>query len=548
MFLGAIAAAIGTVSVTEILKHVIDDILVQKDKQALYYVPLFFVVLYLVKGIGRYIQAYFTSYIGQDIVRRLREELLDHMLKLDMYYLNKSRSGELISRITNDIQRIQNSVANVLPEILRDSLIIVSLIVYSIYLNYELAFYALIVLPATFIPLNILSKKMKKISHISQEKNADSTTRLTEIFNSFEVIKANSTEAIERERFSKYNKEFFLINMKGAKIAEFVSPMMEVFGAIGVAAILMAGGVAVINGTMTQGELIAFVTAVGLLYDPIKKIAGLLTRLQDAVAATERVFDIMHEKPTINEGKQTIMEEISSIHFNNVSLRYGETIALKSITLNIQKGNVIALVGDSGGGKSSFVNLLLRFYDPSQGTILFNTTNIKALTFKTLRHHIAMVSQRVYIFQDTLAQNIAYGQAFDRERVLKALNLADAQSFVTELPNGIDTQMEEFGANLSGGQRQRIAIARAIYKDSDILLLDEATSALDNQSEKRIQDALKTIEKTKTTFIIAHRLSTIEHANTILVFKSGQIVDRGTHSELLKNSSEYQRLTGSFVN
>lgn len=543
-FLAAMAVAAGTVGTADVLRILIDDAILGKNEAMLYIAATIMIVLYLVKGLGRYLQAYLVNYIGQDIVRRLRDRLLDHMLHLDMSFFNTSRSGELISRISNDIARIQAVVATFIPELLRDGITVIGFVAYAVYINAELAFYALVIMPAAVYPLNLLARKMKSISHASQESNADVTNRLSEVFNNVEMIVANSTQDQEVDRFAKHNKSFFGINMRAVKTTEFVSPMMELFGAVGIAAVLIFGGLEVINGEMKSGELIAFLTAVGMLYDPMKKMAGLLNRMQEGVAAAERVFSILDKEAHIATGSKPALETIKEIHFKGVDLHYEETQALKNINFDVKKGQNIALIGDSGGGKSSLVNLLLRFYDVSSGHVVFNDTDISEFELKSLRSHIAMVSQRVYIFADSLALNVAYGCDYDEARVVQALEKADASEFVSDLNNGIHTVMEEFGSNLSGGQRQRIAIARAIYKDADILILDEATSALDNKSEKRIQEALTEISKDKITFTIAHRLSTIESADKILVFKKGEIVDQGTHNELLENSTEYQRLKG----
>jgi subfamily B ATP-binding cassette protein MsbA len=295
---------------------------------------------------------------------------------------------------------------------------------------------------------------------------------------------------------------------------------------------------------MSVGEFTAFLTAVGLVFQPIRRIGSIYSKIQDAVAASERVFEVLDIDNTIKDGEEVLDDDINSIEFLHVSLSYGNKEALKDISFSAKDGQNIALVGDSGGGKSSLVNLILRFYDTASGEILINGRDIKEYTQKSLRHHISLVSQRVYIFQDTLAANVAYGQEIDRQRVEEALKLADASEFVLKLENGIDTPMEEFGANLSGGQRQRIAIARAIYKHASLLLFDEATSALDNESEKRIQNALKNYAKDKITITIAHRLSTIIDADKILVFQAGQIVASGTHQELLENSESYKKLAG----
>jgi len=313
----------------------------------------------------------------------------------------------------------------------------------------------------------------------------------------------------------------------------------------GLAAVIFLGGQQVYAGEMSVGEFTAFLTAVGLVFQPIRRIGSIYGKIQDAIAASERIFEILDLKNEIVDGRVELKEDIERIEIKDVTLKFGEKFALQNIDLSISKGQNIALVGDSGGGKSSLINLLLRFYDPASGTISYNGHALTGYTQASLRHHISIVSQRVYIFQDSLAANVAYSQEIDEARVLEALRLSDALDFVNSLPEGIETMMEEYGSNLSGGQRQRIAIARAIYKHASLLLFDEATSALDNESEKRIQTALDTYMRDKITITIAHRLSTIEHADVILVFQEGRIVAQGTHRNLLESSPEYQRLAGS---
>jgi subfamily B ATP-binding cassette protein MsbA len=392
----------------------------------------------------------------------------------------------------------------------------------------------------------LIAKKLKKYSHRSQAKNADVLTRLTEVFNNSEIIKANATERYEVNRFSKENWQFFRINMKSVYVGEIVSPMMEIIGATGLAAVIFLGGREVYNENMTAGELIAFLTAVGQVFQPIRRIGSIYSKIQDAIAASERVFEILDTQSRIVDGQEVLNDDISIIEFNSVKLKYEDSYALNNVNIMIKKGENIALVGDSGGGKSTFINMLLRFYDPDSGMIKINTRDIKEFTQDSLKHHISLVSQRIYIFQDTLAANVAYGQEVEVHRVNRALELADASDFVSSLENGIDTMMSESGSNLSGGQRQRVAIARAIYKHSSLILFDEATSALDNESEKRIQKALDEYTKDKITITIAHRLSTIEHADKILVMQKGAIVASGSHKELLNSSEVYQRLSGEF--
>ncbi|MBT5934243.1 ABC transporter transmembrane domain-containing protein [Sulfurimonas sp.] len=548
VLLGILLTVSATTATAHIMKPLMDDLFISKKEEMLYYIPLGLVGIYFFKAIGRYVQSVYMSYIGQHIVTRFRELLLEKIIGLDMTFLYLNRSGELISRVTNDINRIQYFVSSMLPELFRESLTVIALVGYVIYLNATLSFYALVVMPLVIYPLVLIARKLKKYSHRSQSKNADVVTRLTEVFNNSEIIKANATEKYELKRFSKQNWQFFKINMKSVYVGEIVSPFMEIIGALGLAAVIFVGGREVYDGKMSVGEFTAFLTAVGLVFQPIRRIGSIYSKIQDAVAASERVFEIFDTQSRTVDGKKSLDNDISSVEFNNVTLKYEDAFALNSVNLSIKKGENIALVGDSGGGKSTFINMLLRFYDPDSGVVSVNGVDIKEFEQVSLKHHISLVSQRIYIFQDTLAANVAYGQDINEEKVHEALRLADASAFVSSLAEGIYTQMEEFGANLSGGQRQRVAIARAIYKHSSLLLFDEATSALDNESEKRIQEALHIYTKDKITITIAHRLSTIEDADKILVLQKGAIVATGTHTELLESSIVYQKLAGTFEN
>jgi len=537
-----------TAGTAQIMKYVVDDLLIKKDVQMLTLVPLALVLIYTVKALGAYLQTVYMKYIGLHIVSIIREELLEKIINLDMSFLFKNRSGEFISRITSDISRVQYFVTYMLPDFIRETLTAITLIAYVIWLNPLLAFYSLVLMPLAIFPLIFAARRLKKLSHKSQEKNADVITRLTEIFNNSEIIKANATETFEIARFSKENWRFFKLNMKSVYTNALISPLLEIIGAAGLAAVIYVGGQEVYKENMSAGDFTAFLTAVGLVFQPIRRISSIYGKIQDAIAATERIFYICDLNNVILDGKEELSEDIESVEIKNLSLYYDDFKALENINISIKAGNNIALVGDSGGGKSSIFNLLLRFYDAKDGEILLNGKDITSFTQKSLRHHISLVSQRVYIFQESLAANVAYGKDnVDEEKVLEALKLADAMDFVNNLEDGIHTQLQEAGSNLSGGQRQRIAIARAIYKHASLLLFDEATSALDNKSEKRIQDAIDNYAKDKITITIAHRLSTVQGADKILVFKKGEIVASGTHDELLENSSEYKRLSGVLV-
>ena len=543
--IGIILVSLSTAGVAYAIQPLLDDIFINKDQEMLYVMPFFVIAIYTAQGFGKYIQAYYISFIGQDITRIVRDKLFAHVLTLDMDFFQKKHGGELVSRIINDINRIQQAVSNYVAEFLREVLTIFALIGLVIYHSPELAFYGLVVLPLAFYPLSLLAKRMKKLSFKSQESNSDITSSLSESFNNIEIIKANSTEKIESNKFSIHNMIFFKYNMKAVKTNELTSPLMEIIGSFAFAAVIIVGGTRVISGELTTGVFTSFVAALFMLYTPIKRLSSLYNKMQDALAANERINDIFAQSPTIKSGETICSKDIEIINFENVELKYEDFVALKNINLEARKGETVALVGDSGGGKSSFINLIVRFYDTSKGIISINNTSIKELDIKSLRENISIVTQRVYIFNDTIAANVAYGYEMDEIRVIEVLRQAHAYDFVMSMKKGINTVLDEFGTNLSGGQRQRIAIARALYKNPKILILDEATSALDNKSESIISELIHEVSKDRITFIIAHRLSTIKNANKIAVFKDGQIVSMGSEKELLSSSLEYQRLYNS---
>ncbi len=538
---GMIFAAGGSAATAYLIKPVMDKIFIEKNEQLLYILPFAVVLVYFLKGAGKFIQIYYTAYIGQDIVRRIRNRMLENILSLDLSFFHKFRSGELISRSINDIERIRAVVSSMIPEMAREALTIIALIGYVIYLSPKLSFFALIILPLALWPLSKLAKKMKKISHKSQEKISDLTSRLSEIFNNIEIIKANAAEKFEIDKFKHDNEKYFYYNLKAIKTNELVSPLMETLGAVAVAAVIIVGGREVISDQMSVGSFFSFTAALFMLYTPIKRISSLYNKMQDAVAASERIFYIIDQIPNIKSGNKKI-DKINEIAFDNVSLKYEDKEALKNINFSVKKGESVALIGESGGGKSSIVNLILRFYDPSSGKITLNGIDLKEFDLKSLREKISVVTQRIYIFNDTIAANVAYGDKIDKERVKKALIEASAWDFVKNMPQGMDTKINEFGTNLSGGQRQRIAIARAIYKDPEILILDEATSALDRESEQNITKALENFRKDRITFIIAHRFSTIKTCDKIFFLKKGEIICKGSEETLHQNCPEYRKL------
>ena len=534
----------GTAVSAYLVEPVLNKIFVEKNEKLLYILPCAIIAIYVIKNIGTFMQAYFTAYIGQDTIRRFREKMVANLLNLDMDFFNEFRTGELISRTTNDIDRIRSIVSSIIPELTRESVTIIGLLCVVVYQSPKLAFFALVVMPVAIYPISRLAKRMKKISKQSQEKTSDITSALSEIFTNIEIIKANNAQKYEHSRFVDENNKFFRLNLKSVKIEQLVSPLMETIGSIGVATVIIIGGKDVIDGHINMGAFFSFLTALFMLYTPLKRIVNIYNKMQDAIAASERTFFLMDKVSQIKDGQKELNEEIKLIKFNNVRLSYGDREVLKGINLEANKSEFIALVGSSGGGKSSLMNLLMRFYDVNDGEILINGINLKDIKIHSLRENIGLVTQRVYIFNDTVAKNVAYGREFNEDAVINALKLANAYEFVSKLDNGINTILNEFGTNLSGGQRQRIAIARALYQNPQILIFDEATSALDNESEKEITKAINNLRSKKIIFVIAHRLSTVENADKIAVLSDGKIIDSGSDEELSKRNEIYARLKG----
>jgi len=522
--LGMIAVAIGTAGTAHLIKPILDDIFINKDKDMLLILPFMFVFVFGLKGFGKYIQTYYMAYIGQDVVRRMRDNIVRHLTYLDIEYFKTTHTGEILSRITNDITRIQNVVAYIIPNLFREIFTTTVLTLYIIYLNPKLALYFLVFMPLIIYPVTLLAKKMRKYSKLSQESTADMTTRLGEIFNNIEVIKSNSSQKFEAKRFASDNYLVFKFLIKQVKINALTSPIMEIVGAIAIGVVVYIGGNEVIDDNMSVGSFFAFATALFLLYDPIRRLSSLYNQSQDAIMANIRMKELFNKKPFIIDGDIELSGSINKIEFIDTKLSYGDKDVLKGINLTIKRGDYIALAGESGGGKSSLMNLIVRLYDVSDGRVEINGIDIKSYKLKSLHNKMGLVTQKILIFNDSIASNVAYNYGeINRDRVIESLKKANAIEFVDKLEKGIDTILSEGGENLSGGQRQRIALARAIYKQPQILLLDEATSALDNRSEELINKALFELKDDMIIVSIAHRVSSIENADLIYLFKDGKI-------------------------
>lgn len=538
--IGIILSVVGTSLSAWIMEPIINGIFIDKGEEMLYYLTFGVIVVYLLKDIGIYIQSYYTAFIGTQILQKLRNRMLENLLKLDMSFFHKYRSGELMSRCTGDIGALQSIVSSIIPEFIRDLIMVVGLLAVVIYQSPTLAFFALVVVPIAVYPLVLFARKLRKIGHASQEKNADMLSRLSEIFSNIELIKANNANQKEQVKFGKENQELTRLSLKSAKVDAAITPMMELFGAVGVAVVIFVGGKEVIDGSLNIGKFTSFTTALFMAYNPLKKLSSMYGRMQGAMAASERVFYLLDLRAEIKDGKDEL-SHIEKVEFKEVYLSYEkDKEALKGTSFAFQKGQICALVGPSGGGKSSIINLLLRFYDKEKGELLLNGKDITTYTLKSLRLKIALVTQNIYLFNDTIAENVAYSEDFDEKRVTQALKEANAYDFVEQM-GGIYSILQEHGKNLSGGQKQRIAIARALYKNPDLLIFDEATSALDNESEKAIVASIEKLKKEHAILIIAHRLSTIENADIIAVVEKGRVIATGNDAYLLEHCALYKK-------
>ncbi len=544
---GMILTSIGTAGSFASLKPILDYIFVEKNEALLYTLPFLLVVIYILKNLGFYLQTYYLSFIGMDTLRILRFEVLKNLLRLDIDFFKRNRNGELVSRCTNDINALQSIVSNIIPDFFRELLTIVGLLIVVFYQSPTLAFFALVVLPCAIFPLVHFARKLKKYARSIQETNSDLLSRLSEIFSNIELIKASNTQNKESEKFAKQNNELCRLNLKSTRIDALTSPLMEIIGSLGVAAVIIIGGREVIHGAMSVGSFFAFITALFAIYTPLKRLSSLYGKLQGAIAASERTFYLLDLEPQILNGSKNL-ESIERVKFKQVEFAYENPYksVLKDINFEFNKGEILALVGTSGGGKSSIINLLMRFYDKQKGEILLNDLDISEFSIESLHDRIGLVTQNIYLFNDSFAENIAYSEEPNEEKIIKALKLANAYDFVQEM-GGIYAEIKEHGKNLSGGQKQRIAIARALYKNPDLLIFDEATSALDNESEKAIIETIENLKKDRLILMIAHRLSTIENADKIAVIDQGQMIAIGTNEELLQSCELYQKFKNKEV-
>ncbi|MGH8007924.1 MAG: lipid A export permease/ATP-binding protein MsbA [Candidatus Binatia bacterium] len=527
-----------------IVQHVFDDIFAQKDLQALRTLPLIIIGTFVFRGLANFGHTYLMEYVGQHIVADLRNALNVHLQSLSLSYFHRHPTGTLISRVTNDALLVRNALTEATASMMRDATTLAALIIVAFLKDWFLALLALVAFPLTILPLTRISKKVRRLSRQGQRVLGYLTALLQETIQGNRVVKAFGMEDYERDRFAAENQRLLGHSLKAGRLRAFVPAMVELVAACGIGAVVWYGGHSVITGGRTQGEFIAFLTAMLLLYEPFKHLTRTNAAIQSGLAGAERLFEVLDVRSEVQERPQahTLPGMQQGIRFAEVYFRYQHAWVLRGIDLDIRTGEVVALVGPSGSGKSTLADLIPRFYDVNQGQVTIDGIDVRDLTLQSLRAQIAVVTQFTFLFNDTVRNNIAYGTpSRPLDEVISAAQAAHAHDFIMALPDGYNTVIGELGVKLSGGQRQRLAIARALLKNAPFLILDEATSSLDTESERLVQAAVERLMADRTVLVIAHRLSTIRRADRIVVLVNGAIVEEGHHDELLARNAQYRK-------
>ncbi|HJK88492.1 MAG: ABC transporter ATP-binding protein [Alphaproteobacteria bacterium] len=540
-----VVVATCSAAVVWLTKPAIDKILVARNMRMLVIIPLLMLGVYVIKGIAEYYQGYLIKYVGQKILTDMQIQMYEHLLYADLAYVQSQSSGRLISRFTNDIILMRGAVSNMLIGCAKYFLSVVFLIIIMFNLEPFLSMFVFLAFPIAIYPVQKLGRKMRRVTGDAQEELSNYTARLDETFQSIKIIKSFCAEKIESVRAKEITTKILSFYKKSAMLDSLTSPVMEFLCGLAIAFVLWYGGFQVISGDMTIGELFTFIAAFVSAYRPFKSLVSLNVNLQEGLAAANRIFNILDTKPLIQDNANALKPDFGcpEIFFEKITLNFEEKEAIKLVNLKIEKAKTYAIVGKSGSGKTSLANLLVRFYDPTEGRVLINSNDIKDISVTHLRNQIAMVSQDTILVDASIAENIAYGNlAATRQEIIDAAKHADADEFISKLVDGYDTVIGIGGCTLSGGQKQRLAIARAFLKNSPIMLFDEATSALDPESEQSIVHSFTNLRKGKTTLIITHRLASIRDVDKIIVMKNGEIEEQGTHEELINLKSEYYKL------
>lgn len=541
-----VIAACMTAANAYMMQPVLDHVFIDQDRDMLMIIPAVVLAIALVNAAASYGQSFSMRYLGQRIIADLQIRLFSHLMKSDLALFHDQSSGRLISRFTNDIQMLRQAVSSGLVALTREFLSMIFLIGVMVWQSWELSLVACAVFPLAILPVMRLSRRMRKLAWGTQAELGEFTSRLDEVFAGARTVKAYGREAYEEQRARGIIEGLFSLYFKAARVQAAASPMMEALSGIAIAAVIGYGGFQVLEGHTTPGAFFSFITAFIMAYRPIKALSGVNTTLQEGFAAADRLFLALDMPPSVKDAPDAkpLQVQGGEVTFRQVDFSYTpEAPALTRLDLHVKPGAKVALVGPSGGGKSTLFNVLMRFYDVGGGEVAIDGQDVRGVTLQSLREAIALVPQDAVLFDDTVLANIAYGRLdASEEEVKEAARAAHAEEFILRLPQGYQTPIGPHGVKLSGGQRQRLSIARAMLKRAPILLLDEATSALDNESERAVQAALDTLMHGRTTLMIAHRLSTVEHADYIYVIHHGQVAEQGTHATLLRQNGLYARL------
>jgi subfamily B ATP-binding cassette protein MsbA len=513
--------------------------------RVLYLILIVMPIALVIRAVFEFLQTYIMSDVGQKVIRDVRNQIYDKLQSLSLDYFTQKRSGELISRITNDVKLVENAVSYALTDLIYQTFEVVCFSITAFVINWKLASITITILPVVAILMIAVGKTLRKLSKTSQERMADINSLLVETFSGVKIVRAFCAEGIEVAKFKKHNQSYYRIAMKSIKRMLLLGNFTELIGVAMALFIIFYSGRQVIEGYLSFGAFTLFMAALLSLVKPFKKLSQVNSIMQQAVAASSRIYEVLDSSPSVKErlGAKELAGFNNNIKFENVCFSYGEQEVLKNINLEVRKGQLLAIVGPSGVGKSTLVDLIPRFYDPIKGRILIDGIDIQEVSLKSLRLSIGIVTQEIILFNDTVKVNIAYGKIDASQREIEeAARQAYAHDFIKDLPLGYETIIGDRGMKISGGERQRIAIARALLKNPPILILDEATSQLDSGSERIVQEALDRLIQGRTVFVIAHRLSTVRNAHIILVLDKGRIVEQGNHSNLLTNNGLYKKL------